>query len=1219
MFDIYKFEKHSVLFLLENDIRSNINGFLISFVIMKTRTVLHILIFFVCLSGCIYHINYINNQYFAYKTITRVLSKWQDINHYPQIVWCTLLLDMVKPNDLVYYNISTSDDLFQFSIHKLFDMTPAENRTMKSCWLRGFSQNAHVYQRYSPHNCYDYFSVVKYISATSVCYIIHPNKLYNYSIYNVANALTHGMDVFRIDLSEEFNNGKEINMLATYTRSLTLLRSFPFSSSRRFGEVFLRNKNETRLILRPFLENYHFLPPPYDTMCSSKTYFCRTDCVTKKTTSRINLFPFSEATHDYQDMHILSSKNLKNFSLFQKWKKIEKECGAMCSKTPCSISITSNVVYKYNNPSEKNYIEITLSILAMYPKIIMSVAAMFFVEWVSSISTSLSIWFGISVLSFGSWNCRLSRFKLCFCTNKFSKYVRWVYWFFCAAGFLFQFSSITHDYFQYHTRSNTEVSFDDKHQYPSVGFCMYKDNLFEIQGMASYNGHYNLTSRMIFEYTPGIQDIISGCSLPDEFSFRLNDYSRKYCLNFFTISKALRGSFVCYTFTPKNFLTSSYSWTQVASAFRQKRQLYTVWLSINIKPHFMMVVMSYFSIWFPTRSRCFAQKITPGLNNLVYISMHLNKMNALPSPYETKCIEKYDQEMCNGKCLRPYLASLGRLPYSQSISNSSLNVKILDVNDLENVSVAQFVENAQITCAEECSGVPCFQSVALSDTSISYEPESNVSLKLISLGLNKPPVLTVTVPATRLIDFFLYICNCFGIWFGFSFLSMNSFKLRVDFMRIKSKIFALYPKIPQIKHRKCMKSLLVVICFIGFVWQEYTLALAYFKYQTMNRIEMSDTDIFPLPNIVFCPKYREVIPVQTWQLFLETNSVDNGPSIKQILTMTPNADETILECSMRFNGSETWSYTKAETCSSYFAVVKFVFGGHICYKFAPKTFESYSLIKVTSALSHVGIIYEIFLNDSLSSSRHLAFIYYSHSVRSIGDFKSRFPVLSRKHLALVVRDETYPLNYFIVQGVIYNFTLLEAPYDTHCTTDRSAEFCESQCNIRLQRERLQRVPFREMTTDLSDLNMVSENDLKNETISKEFLQITDECSNKCLYRRCATYYTLTDVGGYLKSSIDHDRIVLAAGVPKSNGLIIRTFPLMFLIDFLNNVAVSAVIWLGVSMLSLLMIPVKVYFLWKDRNKINPRGRLRRRHRIQGLQRRATLGPQSFYLYRKRVR
>ena len=731
--------------------------------------------------------------------------------------------------------------------------------------------------------------------------------------------------------------------------------------------------------------------------------------------------------------------------------------------------------------------------------------------------------------------------------------------------------------------------------------------------MASQKGNYNLTAREIFEYTPGTQDIISGCSLPDEYSFRLHDYSREYCLDSFKIYKALRGNFVCYTFTPQKIFSLSYSWTRVASAFRQKRQLYNVWLSINIKPHFMMIVMSYLSIYFPTRSRCFAQKITPGFSNLVYISMHMNKMSALSSPYETNCIEGYDQDMCNDGCLRPYLASLDRLPYSEYIRNSSLNIKILDVNDLENGSVAQFVENAQTICAEKCSRIPCFQSVSLSDTSISYEPQSNASLKLISLVLNKPPVHTVAVPATRLIDFFLYICNCFGIWFGISFLSINSLKLRADFMGIKSRLFARYPKIPQITHQKCMKNVFVVICFIGFVWQEYTLALAYFKYQTMNRIEMSDNDIFPLPNIVFCPRYREVIPPKTWQLFVETNSVDNGPSIKEILTMTPNADETILECSMRINGSETWSYTKPETCSSYFAVVKFVFGGHICYKFAPKTFESYSLIKVTSALSHVGIIYEIFLNDSLSSSRHLAFIYYSHSVRKIADLKSRFPVLSRKHLDLIVRDETYPLNYFIIQGVIYNFTLLEAPYDTHCTTDRSAEFCESQCNIHLQKERLQRLPFREMTTDLSDLKMVSENDLKNQTIRKEFLQITDECSNKCLHRRCATYYTLTDANGYHKSSIDHDRIVLAAGVPRSNGLIIRTFPLMFLIDFLNNVAVSAVIWLGVSMLSLLMIPVKAYFFWKERKKVSPRGRLHRTPRIQGLQRRVTVDPQSFCL------
>ena len=1166
---------------------------------MKTRTGLHILLFFLCFCGCVYHINYINSQYFSYKTITKVSSERPDIINYPQIMWCSLLLDTINPNDLLYYNISKSEDVLQFSIGKLLDMTPAENITIKSCWLRGFPPKKHLYKRYSSSECYQHFSIIKWISATSVCYIIHSNKVYNYSIYNVANALTHALDVFRIDLSEEFNYGTDINMVASYVGSIESLQQFPLSS-RRFGEIFLRQDSKNIYFLRPFLETFYLMPPPYDTACSPTSYFCKRDCVTQKSISKINFFPFTEATHDYRGMHVLSSRNLAKTSLFQEWKRIEKECEAACNKKSCFLSITSNLVYKFNNSTDPINVQIRLSTPARYLMKIISVPAIFFVEWVSSISTSLSIWFGISAVSFGSCNCRLVRFKLYFCTSKFSKYVRWVYWIFCVAGFLFQLSSITRDYFQYHTRSNTVVLFDDKQPYPSLGFCMYSNDILDTQKLSSYTGHYNLTAKMIFEYTPGTIDLISGCSLQDDLNFEFIYHSRESCLNFFTISKALRGSFVCYTLNPKNSLSLPYSWTRVASSFRQKRQLYDIWLSIKMKPNVIMVLMSYIPtgiFTMPTTSRNVAQKVTPGLNNLVYVSLQTNTIQALPPPYETKCIQNYNQDTCNSACLRPRLASLGRLPYSEYIRNSSLDIRILDINDLENGSVVQILESAETMCAQICSGTPCLQSISLSESIISHEPQRKIPLKLVSLAPNKAPMVTVVIPATRLIDFFLYMCNCFGIWFGLSFLSMNPFKLRGEFMTMKSKLFQRCQKIPQKIHAKRMTAVLVLTCFIAFVWQEYTLALAYFKYQTMNRIEISDSDIFHLPNLVFCPRYTEVIPLKTWQLFLESYSLDDEMSIKDILTMTPNANETILKCGMRFNGSESWSYTKAKTCSSYFAVVKFVFGGHICYKFAPKTLESYSLVKITSALSRVGIIYEISLNDSLSSSRHLAFIYYSYAVNNITDFNSRFPVLSRKHLDLIVRDERYPLNYFIIQGIIYNFTLLEAPYDTNCLTYQWTAYCEGKCNIRLQRERLQRFPFYEMTTELSDLRMVSRNTLKNETIRKEIKKITNECSKKCVYRQCATYYTLTNAGGYLKSSIDHDKIVLAAGVPKSNSLAIRTFPLMFLVDFLNNIAVSAIIWLGVSMLSLFMIPIKVYFFWKDRNKVNARGRLQRTHRI----------------------
>ena len=916
---------------------------------MKTRTGLHILLFFLCFCGCIYHINYINSQYFEYQTVTKVSSERPDIIRYPQITWCALLLDIINPSNLVSYNISNSDEVLQFSIGELLDMSPAENTTIKSCWLRGFSANKHLYKRYSSSECYKYFSVTKWISATSICYIIHSNKIYNYSIYNVANALTHGLDVFRIDLSEEFNNGRDINMVAVYAESLTSLRNFPLSS-RRFGEIFVRQQNENIYILRPFMEIFYLLPPPYDTMCSPTMYFWKRNCVTQKTISKINLFPFTEATHDYQRMHVLSSTNLVKTSLFQEWKRIEKECEAACSKNSCVVPITSNVVYKYNNSTDPNNIQIRLSTPSRYPMVIMSVPEIFFVEWVSSISTSLSIWFGISALSFGSWNCRLSRFKLCFCSNKFSKYIRWVYWIFCVTGFLFQLSSITRDYFQYHTRSNTVVLLDDKQPYPSLGFCVYMDQILDKQKLPSNYSHYNLTARMLFEYTPGTRDLISGCSLQDKLNFGLIYHARESCFNLFTISKALRGNFVCYTFNPKNFPSLSYSWSRVASSFRQKRQLYDIWLSIKIKPNVMMIVMSYVStanFFIPTESRCFAQKVTLGFNNVVYVSLHTNTLQALPSPYATKCIQNYNQDTCISACRRAYLALLDRLPYSEYIRNSSLDIRILDVNDLKNESVAQIVESAHITCAKICSGTPCLQVNSVSSSSISHESQSNVSLKLVSFASNKAPVVTVAVPATFLLDFFLYICNCFGIWFGLSFLSMNPIELRVEITRIKPRLFPRCQEIAQINNQKLMKAAFVGICFIGFVWQEYTLAHAYFKYQTMNRIEILNNDIFPLPNTVFCSRYTEVIPMKTWQFFLDTNSVDNGLSIKEILTMTPNTNETISKCAMRFNGSETWSFAAPKTCNLYFLVFKFVFGGHICYKFIPKKVEYYSLVKAT--------------------------------------------------------------------------------------------------------------------------------------------------------------------------------------------------------------------------------------------------------------------------------
>ena len=67
---------------------------------------------------------------------------------------------------------------------------------------------------------------------------------------------------------------------------------------------------------------------------------------------------------------------------------------------------------------------------------------------------------------------------------------------------------------------------------------------------------------------------------------------------------------------------------------------------------------------------------------------------------------------------------------------------------------------------------------------------------------------------------------------------------------------------------------------------------------------------------------------------------------------------------------------------------------------------------------------------------------------------------------------------------------------------------------------------------------------------------------------------MTEIAAYSDNKM-RKTISLVAAVPKANGLAINSFPIMTLINYLNNIGVTASIWFGVSILSLSLYPFKL--------------------------------------------
>jgi len=264
-------------------------------------------------------------------------------------------------------------------------------------------------------------------------------------------------------------------------------------------------------------------------------------------------------------------------------------------------------------------------------------------------------------------------------------------------------------------------------------------------------------------------------------------------------------------------------------------------------------------------------------------------------------------------------------------------------------------------------------------------------------------------------------------------------------------------------------------------------------------------------------------------------------------------------------------------CKKLFIVVKYVSGEDICYSFVPDKKFLYSLTEITSSLSDVGVIYSLELNGILLEAIHITLINYITTALVFdkalqdNDMDSLTPIASRKFSERIIREiDNSSSNYFVVQGTIHNITLMPPPYETNCREgEDDLEFCMTICSVQGIKEAVNRYPFSEMLTLENkdpDVKILSTLDLKNKTLYDQVREVDNQCRLECNFRICKATYTLTDAADYATPDVN-DTLILVAGVPKSNGLTVKTLAAMNLIEYLNHLCVSGSIWLGISVLS----------------------------------------------------
>ena len=122
---------------------------------IKQHKISRIFFFLICFCGCFYHVWYVNNQYFSYKTTTRVESKLQDVVNFPTIILCARIADMIDPAKIVSLN---SSELQRLTIKEILELTPKKTEIINECQFRGKIKNRYLFEKYNRTECYTFRS-----------------------------------------------------------------------------------------------------------------------------------------------------------------------------------------------------------------------------------------------------------------------------------------------------------------------------------------------------------------------------------------------------------------------------------------------------------------------------------------------------------------------------------------------------------------------------------------------------------------------------------------------------------------------------------------------------------------------------------------------------------------------------------------------------------------------------------------------------------------------------------------------------------------------------------------------------------------------------------------------------------------------------------------------------------------------------------------------------
>lgn len=373
-------------------------------------------------------------------------------------------------------------------------------------------------------------------------------------------------------------------------------------------------------------------------------------------------------------------------------------------------------------------------------------------------------------------------------------------------GFVTQVLQISLIYFSFRTTTKTTVVIPDELAKHRVAFCVrYRDvldykrleaetniRITDIAGNSSLTAKQilevsmedesKLTLKQIFDYTPKGDEIIDSCMFrPDASDIRIEE--GKQCREEFTVTRFTTRELICYNIsevsgsTRENRIVIRRSVTQ-STFFGHK--VYEIVFSEALNNASNIQIISFHGEN-PVNSREFAA-INNELfydgekrNNFFLFSPSDFYVTTLKPPFDTKCIDKAPkfQLYCYHHCITNAFWKHSRAPMWDIFREEERqyhNLSPLSILDLRDPKMKYVMKRDGVFCKKKCYFTSCQYDFTKTSTLLGIR--SNIALGIAYVTPNDPDTHISAEPRMIFIDFFTYVCSCFGTWFGLSFLSL---------------------------------------------------------------------------------------------------------------------------------------------------------------------------------------------------------------------------------------------------------------------------------------------------------------------------------------------------------------------------------------------------------------------------------------------------------------